>query len=106
CSALDLTQIIGCQFNIHCSDIFVESLKLCCARDRDNPRLLSKQPSQSNLSRCCPLLFGELAKQINQGLIRFSSLWRKARDDVAEVVFIELRICIDLACQEALAERA
>src|SRR6266487_4416876 len=46
------------------------------------------------------------AKQINQGLIRFSSLWRKARDDVAEVGTVERRVFVDLAREEALPKRA
>jgi hypothetical protein len=81
-------------------------MKLRCPWDRNNPRLLSKQPSKGYLSRCCLLSFCDLAQQINQRLIRFSSFLLKARDDVAEMGTIELRIFVDLAREEALTKRS
>jgi len=48
----------------------------------------------------------KFGKQIDQGLIGFASFGREARDDVAEIVFIELGIFCDLAGEEAFAERA
>ena len=51
------------------------------------------------------LLFRKLAKQINQCLIRFPGLRSKARNDIAEIGAIELRILADLAREEAFAER-
>src|ERR1700731_927060 len=39
--------------------------------------------------------FCAFGKQIHQSLIRFSVLRREARDDVAEVIFVELRIVTD-----------
>ena len=81
-------------------------MQLGCTRDRHNPRLLRKQPGKRDLRRCRLLSFCNLAQQINQGLIRFPSLWGKARDDVAEIGFIELRIFVDLASKEAFTKRA
>src|SRR6266481_2056490 len=81
-------------------------MKLRCSWDRNNPRLLGKQPSEGYLSRCRPLSFCDLGQQINQRLIRFSSLRAKARDNVAEIGTIELRIFVDLAREEALTKRA
>ena len=75
------------------------------ARDRNDPRLLGKQPGERDLSRCRLLPFCDLAKQINQGLIRFPSLRRKARDDVAEVGTVERRVFVDLSREEAFAQR-
>jgi hypothetical protein len=46
----------------------------------NNPRLLGKQPSERDLSRRRLLRFCDLAKQINQGLIRLPSPRRKARE--------------------------
>src|SRR5437667_12024265 len=81
-------------------------MKLRCPWDRNNPQFPGKQPSESYLSRCCFLSFCDLAQQINQRLIGFSSLRGKARDDVAEIGTIELRIFVDLAREEALTKRA
>ena len=55
-------------------------------------------------SRCCLLSFCDFAQQINQRLIRFSSFLGKARDDVAEIGTVELRIFVDLAREEALPQ--
>src|SRR3984893_793374 len=81
-------------------------MQLGRARDRHYPRFLRKQPSECDLSRRHLLLLRKSAQQIHQRLIRFPVLWRKARDDVAEIVFVELRIFADLSGEEALAERA
>ena len=99
-------EIVERQFDRCCPDVLVQPMQLRRAWDGNNPRLLGQQPGERNLSRCGFLLFCEPAKQINQTLVRFSSLWREARDDVTEIAFIELRTCIDLARQEALAKRA
>ncbi len=45
-----------------------------------------------------------LAKQIHQRLVRFPVLRRKARDDVAEIGLVELRIFADLARKEAFTQ--
>src|SRR5437879_5756593 len=81
-------------------------MKLRRPGDWNDPRLLRKQPSQRNLSRCRLLPFCDVGKQINQGLIRLSSFWGEARDNVAEIGAVELRILVDLAREEALAKRA
>src|SRR6266403_3921607 len=103
--ALDFAEIFRREFYGSCADIFFQARQLGRARDRNNPRLLSQQPSQRDLSRCRLLLFCELAKQINHGLICFPSLWSKARDDVAEIGTIELCVLVDLAGKEAFAKR-
>ena len=76
------------------------------ARDRHNPRLLRQQPRERDLRRCRLLPLCDRAKQINQRLIRFPSLRRKARDDVAKVGTVERRVLVDLAREEAPAQRA
>src|SRR5712692_6139206 len=81
-------------------------MQLGRARDWHDPRFLRKQPSERDLSRCRLLLLRKSAQQIHQRLIRFPVLWRKARDDVAEIAFVELRIFADLPGEEALAQRA
>ncbi len=84
-SALDLTEIVGRQLDCHCAKVLLQALQLSGAGDGHNPRLLRQQPRQRDLRRGRLLPCGDLAKQINQRLIRFARLWRKARDDVAEV---------------------
>src|SRR4029434_10284067 len=81
-------------------------MQLRGARDWNNPRLLGEQPGKRDLSRCRLLPFRDPAKQINQSLIRFASLRRKARDDVAEVGTVEPSILVDLSREEAFAKRA
>src|SRR5438445_8769901 len=81
-------------------------MQLRGAWDRNNPRLLRKQPSERDLSRCRLLPFCDAAEQINQGLIRLEGLRREAREGAAEVGAVELRAFVDLAREEALAQRA
>src|SRR5215831_20255343 len=80
-------------------------MQLGGARDWNNPWLLGKQPCQRDLSRRCLFPFCDLAEQIDHGLIRFPSVGRKARDDVAEVGTVELRVFVDRSCKEALTQR-
>ena len=46
-----------------------------------------------------------LAKQIDNGLICFARVRGKARNDVAEIVRVELCVLVDLAGKESFAER-
>src|SRR6202142_1239818 len=75
-------------------------------RDRNDPRLLCKRPGKRDQSGRRLFLLRELANQINQRLIRFAVPRRKARNNVAEVGLVELRVLADLAGDEALAQRA
>src|SRR5258708_1539096 len=80
-------------------------MQLGGARDRHDPRFLRKQPGERDPRRCRLLLLRESANQIDPRLIRFPVLWRKARDDVAEVVLVELRVFADLSGKEAFTKR-
>src|SRR5580700_4238793 len=102
----DGTEIFRCKFEIRRSEVFFKAMQLGCARNRNDPRLLGKQPSKCELSRCRLLLLREFAEQINQRLVRFTVLWVKAWDGVAEIRVIELRILVDLARQETLTKWA
>src|SRR5262245_14834630 len=81
-------------------------MQLGGAWDWNHPRLLGKKPGERYLSGCRHLPFRDLAKQINQGLIRFPSLRRKAREDVAEVGAVERSGFVYLSREEALPQRA
>src|ERR1700680_3623752 len=81
-------------------------MQLRRTRDRNDPRLLCQQPGKRDLSRRRLCLLRELANQINQPLIHFTVLRRKARNYVAEVSLVKLRVFADLAGEETLAQRA
>jgi hypothetical protein len=81
-------------------------VQLGCAGNRNDPRLLGKQPSKRELSRRRLFLLLEFAQQINQRLVRFTVLWAKPWDGVAEIRGLELRIFVDLASKEAFTKRA
>src|SRR5579863_10618902 len=86
-------------------DVFFEPMQLGRAGDWNNPRLLRKQPGERDLSRRHFLLLCESANQINHRLIRFSILFAKARDDVAEIAFVKLRIFGYFSGKEAFPQR-
>ena len=69
--AFDFTEIAGSKFDRYCSDVLVQALQLRRAWDWNDPRLLRKQTSERDLSRGRLLPLCDLAKQVNQGLIRF-----------------------------------
>src|SRR5437870_5302794 len=102
----DLTEIIGRELDVHRADVFLETMQLRGARDRDDPRLLGKHPGQCDLSWCPVLPLCDPRQQIDEGPIRLPSLRREARDDVAEVGAVERGALVDLPRQEALAKWA
>src|SRR5580692_3072212 len=103
---VQFAEIIWRKLDVNGAEVFFQPMQLSRARNRHDPRFLCKQPSQCDLRRCRFLLLGEPANQINHRLIRFSILFAKARDNVAEIAFVELRIFADLAREEAFAQRA
>ena len=80
-------------------------MQLRGAWNRNNPGLLGEQPSERDLSRGRILPLGDRTQQIDQCLIHFPSFRRKARDGVAEIGTIERRVFVDLAREEAFAQR-
>src|SRR5918994_1790793 len=104
--ALDVAEIVGGEFDASRSDVLVEAVQLRGAGDRNDPRLLGKQPGDRDLGTRHPLLGRDLAEHLDQGLVRLPGLRREARNDVAEVGTVERRVLVDRARQEALAERA
>src|SRR5947207_11057473 len=98
--------IIGGEFDCGCSDVLLEAMEFRGAWDGNDPRLLREQPRERNLSRCRLLPFCDLANQINQGLIRFARLLRKARESVAEIGTVERGVFVDLSREKAPTQRA
>src|SRR6476469_5183861 len=81
-------------------------MQLCRTWNGYDPRLLGQQPSKRDLSWCCLLPFCNTAKQIDQGLIRLECLWCEARQGAAKVGAVKGRVFVDLAREEAFAQRA
>ena len=68
----------GCQRDGRGADIFFQPMQLGGAGDRHDPGLLRQQPGQRDLRRRRALSFGDLAKQIDQGLVGLARLRRRS----------------------------
>src|SRR4029077_8396107 len=88
------------------SNGFLQAVQLCGAWDRNDARLLSQQPRERDLSRRRLLAFCDFSEQINQRLIRFTSLRRKTRKCAAQVRTVERSVFVHLAREKPSAERA
>ena len=95
-------EIVGRHLDRNRSDVFFEPMQLGCAGDRHHPRLLRKYPGERYLSGRHLFPFRELADQIDERLIRFPVLRRKARHEVTEIGCIELRILADRSRRKPL----
>ena len=104
-TAIDLPKVFRRKLDRRGADVLFQPRGLRRTGDRDDPRLLGEQPRERDLSRGRLLPFGDLAEQINQGVIRFSSLRREARNDVAKVGTVERSVFVDLSGEEALTKR-
>src|SRR5260370_22597146 len=98
--------MVRCEFDRSRSRVLFQAMKLRRPGDWNDPRLLRKEPSEGYLSRCRLLPFCDLAKQINQRLIRFSGFRLKVRDSGAEICAIEFCIFGDRASEQALSKSA
>src|SRR5215469_3520750 len=74
--------------------------------DRDDPRLLRKQPGEGDLCACSLLPGCDFAERLDDGLIRFAIRLIEAGDGVAEVVAVEGGTFVYGASEEAPAQWA
>ena len=102
---VDLAQIIKRKLDIRSSEILFETVELRRAGDRNHPGLLGENPRNCDLGRCRVLPLGEVADHINYSLVRLAILCREARDNVAEIALVELRIFLYRSGEESLSER-
>src|SRR6516164_6048672 len=102
----DVAKIALGEFNGGCPDVFLKPMQLRGAWNWDDPGLLTEDPRQCDLGRRCLLPLSNLADQVYQGLVRLAGLWVEARDCIPEVAAVECGVLIDLAREEALAQRA
>src|SRR5215203_1864999 len=103
---LDVAEIVGGEFDVSRSDVLLQAFQLRGTGDRNDPRLLGKQPGDRDLGTRHLLLGCDFAEHLDQGLVRLSSLRREARNDVAEVGAVERGVLVDRAREEALTQRA
>jgi hypothetical protein len=68
--AIDVTDIVGCQFDGSRSDVLFQTMQLGRAGDGNNPRLLSQQPGDRDLSRRCLFLGADLAAEPDGGYLQ------------------------------------
>jgi hypothetical protein len=78
--ALDLTEVVGREFDGGRPEVLVQAMQLRGARNRNDPRLLGEEPRERDLGRRRPLPLGGLSEQVDQGLVRLPCLRREARD--------------------------
>ncbi len=102
----ELAQIVGRQLQRGRTEVLFEPVELGRAGDRHEPRLSGEDPGQGNLRRSRLLSLPDGGQEINQGLIGLSCLRREARERAPEVRAVELRVLVDRAGEEALAQRA
>src|SRR5208282_1646229 len=100
-----LPQVFRRQGYIRRPEILFEPMQLRCPRNRDHPRFLCQHPRQGNLCWGSVLLLRHLGHQVHHRLVRAAILRIEPRHRVAEICFVELRVCIDRAGQEALSQR-
>src|SRR6185369_16332345 len=79
-------------------------MKFCRSGNWNYPFMLSEYPRKCDLCRCGSLALCECGDAVDEGLIRFTILFRKSRHGVAEIVGREGGILVDLSGQETFTE--
>src|SRR5687767_9429578 len=87
----EFAQVIRRELDCSSADVLLQPMQLRGARNRHDPRLLSQQPCQCNLGRCCFLACSNLADQRNKVRVGLPSLICETRQEVADVAFLERR---------------
>src|ERR1039458_1045491 len=65
---VDFTEVVWCEFDGNCSEVFEQARQLRCARNGNNPWLLRQQPGERDLSRGRLHPRSEGVEQIHPGL--------------------------------------
>src|SRR5260370_34693230 len=98
--AIQFLKIVCCQFDESRADILLQSLQFCSAWDGDDPRLLGKEPGESDLSGGCMFARRERLNNIYQ---TDSPLDVDCHEVVAPIELCVLRNC---SGEIALSQRA
>src|SRR5437763_14675029 len=99
-------QIVGRESDGKCAAILIQAFDLARARYGNDPRLLSEQPGERDLSRCGSLLFSDPGKQINERPVGFARLRRIAREAAADINTVEGRVFVERSREDAPAQGA
>src|SRR6476619_3208186 len=103
----NVAEVVGGELHVRRRDVLLETVPLCGAGDRDDPRPLREQPREGHLRGRCTPAVGDPAEQVAERPFGPAGLaGGEPRDVVAEVTRLELRALIDRAGEETLAERA
>jgi hypothetical protein len=101
--SFDVAEIAHRQCDTRRSDILLQPVEFCRARDGHYPELLSQQPCKRDLSGRGFLFRCNVAEQIDQRLVCLACLRGEPRDDVAEIGAVEFCVLADRAGEKALA---
>jgi hypothetical protein len=101
----DLVDVGGRKLHLCRSDIFLEPVKLGGSRNGNDPWLFRQQPGRGDLPGGSLLLPGDAFDHVDEHAVGPAVLLRKARLPAPEVVIGERLRLVDLAGQEALAQR-
>lgn len=104
CRGVDFPEVGGRQLDLGRPGVFLQAMRLGGAPDGDDPGLLGEQPGEGELGGGRVLPLGNLAEQVDEGLVCLAGLGREAGDDVAEVGAVEPGVLVDLAGQKTLPE--
>src|SRR6266496_5462673 len=102
----DLVEVFSHQVHIGGSDVFLQSVQLRGARNRNDPGLLRQQPRERDLRRRNIFASRNIAEQIDERQIRLAGLGRKTWNEIPEVGTLEAGILVDFPGEETRAERA
>src|SRR4051812_41596818 len=91
--------------NIYGPDVLVETMTLCRAGNRYDPRLLRQQPGQRELRRCRALARRGRLQPLHECQIGLAVLFSEARDRVAKIVRLEGCLVVDRAGQKTFPKR-
>ena len=104
---IKVAAFFGSEFQVYRSQILFQTFQLGCARDRNDPRFLSKQPGERDLGRGRSFPLTKFIEQIHKNPVRFHRLCGEAGQGGAVVVTaVELRVFVQSAGQVTSAERA
>src|SRR6185295_4078102 len=104
--AIDVAEIALGELDGGRRDVLLQAMLLRGARYRHDPGLLGEEPSERDLGGRRALALSDAAEQIDQRPVRLPGLRGEAGDGVAEVGAVERGVLVDLAREEALAQRA
>src|ERR1019366_6951373 len=93
--ACDLAEIPLGEFDGGRRNVLLQAMQLRRSWNRHDPRLLGQKPGECDLGRRRVFTLCDAAEQIDNRMVRFPSLRRKAGDGIAEVGAVEGGVLVD-----------